>query len=823
MIHGNDTLKKRGKKGFRGEKGGVLARVLLALFLLALAGAALAGGFIYYLVQGLPSISSLKDYRPSIITRVYGEGNELIDEFFLEDRKVIDITELPRSVIQAFVAAEDSRFFRHAGVDVQSIARAFLKNLEAGSIVQGGSTITQQVAKSLFLTPERSYTRKLKEAVLAWRIDRYLTKYEILNLYLNQIYLGHGTYGVEAAAERYFGKKARELTLGESALLAGLPKAPSRYSPYLHPERARNRMEYVLNRMADEGFITGAEKEEALAAGVVLRKTREREKLAPYFTELVRRYVQEKYGSEVLYREGLEVYTTLDPSMQRAARDAVARGLRELDKRQGYRGPLEKLKPEEYETFLATVDENLPDDFSQGIPAGLDVIRGLVTGVDSREKQAAVRVGRCEGTLPLKNMAWARSPDPTVASGQATVRDPGDVLQEGDVILVRILSVEEGGDGKARFAVALEQEPEVQGALLAMAAETGEIKALVGGRDYRRSEFNRATQSRRQPGSAFKPFIYAAAFDNGLTPSTVVMDTPIIFRDILRDSTWKPRNYEEKFYGPTTLRTALIRSRNLVTIKVLKDIGIDYAADYVANMGVQSPLARDLSMALGSSGVTLEEMVRGFGVLANHGRRVNPFMIRKIVDRTGHVFEENGPEAEQVMDPRIAYVTTHILQDVVERGTGWRVRALGRPVAGKTGTTNDLNDAWFVGFTPSLVAGVWVGFDDLKPLGKYETGSRAASPVFLYFMENVLEGRPVESFSPPPGVVFVKIDPKTGLLTPPASEGGVFACYLEGTEPTAYADADREGKRSFFRLDMNRAEDLSPEEVEDERPDESPL
>lgn len=819
MARPENTLKEIRKRRVR--KRGILWKILVFMVLFSLAVLAAGAGGLYYLIQGLPSISSLKDYRPSIITRVYGDGNELIDEFYLEDRKVIDITELPKPVIQAFVAAEDSRFFRHSGVDVQGIARAFLKNVEAGAIVQGGSTITQQVAKSLFLTPERSYVRKLREAVLAYRIDRYLTKYEILNLYLNQIYLGHGTYGVEAASERYFGKSAKGLNTAEAALLAGLPKAPSRYSPYTHPERARNRQEYVLSRMAEEGFITEQEKEEALGSRVELKKMGEKEKLAPYFTELVRRYVQDKYGSDVLYREGLEVYTTLNAEAQRAAREAFDRGLGELDKREGYRGPLQRLKPEEYEAFLAAVDEGLPDRLSAGTYPGTGTFQALVTGVDSHEKRVLVRIGHYDGILSLKDMAWARKPDPLVAPQQAPVQDPAEVLFPGDVILVRILS---GGeeDGKVPFAVALEQEPEVQGALIAMEVKTGEIKALMGGRDYRKSEFNRAIQSRRQPGSAFKPFLYAAAFDNGLTPSSIVLDTPIIFHDTLRDSTWKPQNYEEKFYGPTPLRTALIKSRNLVTIKVLKDIGIEYAADYVANLGIQSPLTKDLSLALGSSGVTLEEMVRGFGVLANKGKRVKPYLIRKIVDRTGHVFEENGPEEEQVMDPRIAYVTTHLLIDVVERGTGWRVRALGRPVAGKTGTTNDLKDAWFIGFTPSLVAGVWVGFDDLKPLGKFETGSRAASPIFLYFMEKVLKDRPVEPFTPPDGVVFVKIDPATGFLADPGSKKGVIGCYLEGTEPAETAPAENGGAGSFFRPGVEEVQRPPAEEEEEEMPDEVP-
>jgi penicillin-binding protein 1A len=360
--------------------------------------------------------------------------------------------------------------------------------------------------------------------------------------------------------------------------------------------------------MAEEGFITQTEREEALGTPFELRKMEEKEKLAPYFTELVRRYVQEKYGSDVLYREGLEVFTTLNAEAQRAAREAFSRGLGELDKRQGYRGPLRKLKPEEYEAFLAAVDEGLPDALTRGPTPAADV-PGAGDGRRQPGKKVVVRIGRHEGVLALKDMAWARKPDPAVAPHQAPVLDPAEVLSPGDVILVRVLPGGEGG-GKAPYAVALEQEPEVQGALIAMEVKTGEIKALMGGRDYRKSEFNRATQSRRQPGSAFKPFLYAAAFDNGLTPSSIGLDTPIIFHDTLRDSTWQPQNYEEKFYGPTPLRTALIKSRNLVTIKILKDIGIDYAADYVANMGIQSPLTKDLSLALGSSGVTLEEMVR---------------------------------------------------------------------------------------------------------------------------------------------------------------------------------------------------------------------
>ncbi len=782
----NETKKKRQtvKK--------ILLWIFISILVVVLGGA----GFLYSLINDLPSISSLKDYRPSIITRVYANDGQLIDEFYLEDRKVIPVTQLPKFVIQAFVAAEDARFFRHQGIDFQSIIRAFFKNVEAGTIVQGGSTITQQVAKALFLSPEKKYIRKLKEAILAYKIDRYLKKYEILNLYLNHIYLGHGAYGIEAAAQHYFGKSAEYLTLPEAALLAGLPKAPSRYSPSIHPDRARKRQIYVLERMAEDGYITDEEKTIARATSLELKQTEKTEKIAPYFTEHIRRYIQATYGSDVLYCEGLEVYTTLDMVAQKAAREAVARGLRELDKRQGYRGPLKRLPEEEIDPYI----EGMHIEAESLIEGHL--LQAVVTDIDSAEKSVRLKAGPHEGIMALERMSWARVPDSNVAYNTVTVKDPADVLRRGDVVEVRVL---DNADGILQMA--LEQEPRVQGALLAMDPRTGSVKAMVGGRSYGKSEFNRATQAKRQPGSAFKPFIFTAAFDKGMTPATIIMDSPVIYHDALKDSLWKPQNFSEKFYGPTTLRTALIKSRNLVTIKLLKEIGIDYAAEYAANMGITSPLTRDLSMALGTSGVTLVEIVRGYGIFANGGKRVRPYFITKIVDRTGNIVEENRPKEEQVIDPGIAYITSHLLQEVIKGGTGWRVRALNRPVAGKTGTTNDLKDAWFMGFTPSLVAGVWVGFDDLKPLGKYETGSRAASPIFLYFMEKALAGTPVESFSPPEGVVFAKIDPETGMLAGPASEKYIFECFLVGTEPTeAVRHKDTPDVKGFFRSDFDAPE-----------------
>jgi penicillin-binding protein 1A len=660
------TVKRYSPRRRRASSRHSLLGIIIVAILVLFVAVALAGSsLVYYvLLKELPSIAALKDYRPSITTRVYADNNELIDEFFLEDRKVIKYEDIPKMVIQAFVASEDARFFQHSGFDMQSMSRAFFKNIEAGKIVQGGSTITQQVAKALYLSPEKSYIRKIKEALLAYKIDRYLTKEEIITLYLNHIYLGHGTYGVEAAAQGYFGKSARNLSLPEAAMLAGLPKAPSNYSPYLHPERAYQRQAYVLNRMLEDGYITQREKDRALSSVVKLRSIKPKDKIAPYFIENIRRYIQEKYGSDVLYKEGLEVYTTLNIQMQKAARDAVEQGLREMEEREKY------------------------------------------------------------------------------------------------------------------------EKGQVQGALFAMESKTGAIRAMVGGRDFQRSEFNRATQSRRQPGSAFKPLIYTAAFDKGMTPATVIVDAPIVYPDPQQpDGVWKPRNFDEKFLGPTTLHNALIHSRNIITIKVLEEIGVDYAASYATNLGISSPLSRNLSMALGTSGVTLQELVRAYGVLANEGNRVQPFFIKKIVDRTGHVFEETQPKMEQVIDPRIAFMTSYVLQDVVESGTGQRVRKLGRPVAGKTGTTDDTRDAWFMGFTPSLVAGVWIGFDEERPMGRQEVGGRAAAPIWLYFAEKALEGTPVELFPVPEGIVFVRVDPKTGLPAKASNKGAIYECFLEGTTP----------------------------------------
>jgi len=599
-------------------------------------------------------------------------------------------------------------------------------------------------------------------------------------LYLNQIYLGHGAYGVGAAAENYFGKSVHEMNLAECALLAGLPQAPSRYSPFVHPEQAKQRQIYVLNRMIDEGYITNLQATEAINVELDIKSRRNWYiEEVPYYTEHVRQYVEEKYGKEVLYNEGLSVYTAVNIEMQKTGRLAVDEGLRNLDKRQGFRGPLKHLEPEEIETFSQQIGKSLEKQ-----PLEPDkIVQGIVIAVDDDAQAATVRMGNALGHLPLSNMTWARKPDPEVPYYNVKVRRVGDVLAVGDVVAI-LLKEKQAENGL--WEVALEQTPAAQSALLCIETDTGYVKAMNGGRDFRASQFNRAVQSRRQPGSAFKPIIYAAALDKGYTPATVIIDSALVFHDTERDFRWKPKNYGEKFHGPTLFRTALAHSRNVVTVKILKDIGIDYVIDYARKLGIESELSRDLSISLGSSGVSLLELLRAYSVFANQGYRIKPCFVTKILDRDGNVLEENFPESEKVIDKATAYIVSNLLQGVIQNGTGWRAKALNRPAAGKTGTTNNLYDAWFVGYTPRYVTGVWVGFDEEKPLGAGETGSRAACPIWLNFMQTILQDKPIRVFQVPDGVVFAKIDAETGLLAIPESKETIFECFKEGTVPTVY-------------------------------------
>lgn len=756
-------------------------------------------GLYYYISKDLPKINSLQDYAPSTVTSVYSDDQRKIGEFYNERRIVIPLSEMPEQLQNAFVAAEDSRFREHPGVDFFSIFRAMIKNLQAGTIVQGGSTITQQVAKSFFLSPDRKYKRKLKEAILAYRIEKGFSKDEILYLYLNQIYLGHGAYGVEAAAENYFGKHAKELDLAEFSMIAGLPQAPSKYSPFRHPKKAQQRQVYVLNQMKECGFITNIQATEAMNKKLDIKPRKnwfiER---VPCYTEYVRRYVEDKYGKDLLYKEGLNIYTAVNIEMQKIGRKQVKIGLKELDKRQGYRGHLDHMPALKVEAFCREIAEDMEHSSLQKD----SIYKGVVLAVDNEKNQAVVRVGNHHGIIEGTTTIWARKLNPEKGSWEDEIDHINKVLKVGDVIFVAAKDKMEQSDN---WIFELEQEPDVQAALLCIEAETGHVKTMIGGLNYQESQFNRATQSRRQPGSSFKPIIFAAAIDKGYTAATVIIDSPITFEDEERNFVWKPKNYNETFYGPTLLRTALVKSRNIVTIKILKDVGIDYVIDYARKLGIKSDINRDLSIALGSSGTSLLEMVNAYSVFSNLGYSVEPVFITKIVDRYGNILEESELKRKKVIDMTTAYIITHLMEGAVKSGTGWRVKELGRPVAGKTGTTNNLFDAWFLGYTPRYTTGVWVGFDQEKPMGKGETGSRAATPIWLNYMAEILEGKSVRTFNVPEGVVFAKIDAKTGLLPIEESEEVTFECFKEGTVPTEYTPAtDTEviTKDDFFKEEI---------------------
>ncbi|MDO8426106.1 MAG: PBP1A family penicillin-binding protein [Deltaproteobacteria bacterium] len=773
---------------------------LLRISLVSLACLFLAGlGSYYYFTRGLPSLDALEDYRPSLITSVYSHDGRIIGEFYIEKRVVVPLSNMPPHLIKAFLAAEDTKFFEHEGINYTSIGRALFKNIIAGKVVQGGSTITQQLAKS-FLSSERSVSRKVREAIMAYRIEKHLNKDEILNLYLNQIYFGNGAYGVQTAAEAYFGKDVGDIDLAESAMLAGLPKAPSKYSPHTNLELAKKRQAFILGRMVEEGFITPQDAGRAMNKALRLKpKKTDSLWVGPYFTEQVRIYLEEKYGADELYKGGLQVYTTLDVEMQKAANAALKDGLREYDKRRGYRGPKNTLKGEEIGSFTAEVDKALG---SEPLKEGA-VYQGVITAANPKTLALSVDIGSRQGIINSPDLEWARLYNTTKDPDGGAYADFKKIFHPGDVIDVEVKALSD--NPPAPIPLKLEQEPEAQAAILVMEPETVAVRAMAGGYDFSKTQFNRAVQALRQPGSSFKPIIYTAAIDKNYTPATVVIDSPLVFEEAMKEEQWRPRNYDEQFLGPTTVRQALARSRNIITIKILKDIGIDRAISYAKSLGITSPLARDLSLALGSSAVTLQEMTTAFATLANMGVRPEPFSITKITERNGKVLEENQPFLTPAISPQTSYIMTSLLQSVIESGTGMRARALGRPAAGKTGTTNNLNDAWFMGYVPGLAAGAWVGYDDERPLGKGETGARAALPIWLKFMQGALSNTPVRDFTVPEGLEFTKIDPETGLLAGPSTEDPVFEVFKTGTAPAerSSATAGKSQSSDFFMDDTD--------------------
>ena len=749
-----------------------------SLTLFGLIAGFIGAGFIYFhYSKDLPDVRELKNYHPSTITQIYSSGDEKIAEFYIEKRIMIPLEDIPLALKQAALAVEDSNFYYHFGIDPKAIFRAFITNLKAGRVVEGGSTITQQLSKTLFLSRERTLTRKIKEAILAIRLELVFTKDEILEMYLNQIYYGHGSYGVEAASRTYFGKGVAEISIAECAMIASLPKAPNHYSPYKDPERARKRRNHTIRRMAYLSFISKEESEQAMNEEFHLGEVTDMLNRAPYFVEHIRQFLQEEYGASKLYRGGLKVYTTLDIDLQESAQKSVIENLRVADKRYGYRGPIKTLYLSRGELALQETLVKLNNfDKGESITEG-KIIKGVVMSVD--EKQAEVLLGPDQGTIDILDMNWARPPNTRLDGRWSKIHRPGEALSPGDLIWVKPIRFADSG-----WALALEQEPEVEGSLVSLDPKTGQIKAMVGGYDFSKSQFNRAVQAIRQPGSAFKPIIYAAAINEGYSPSSIIIDSPIIFKE-KEDAfdRWKPVNFEEKFYGPTSLRTALTHSRNVVTVKLMQNIGIKGTIKLAKKLGISSNMEQNLSISLGSSGLTLFELTSAYSAFANNGNLIKPSAIRNIQNRKGEILYTSNPEISQPISPAVAYTITSLLQSVVEHGTGKKVKALNRPVAGKTGTTNNYVDAWFMGYTPELVTGVWVGKDKDEPLGKNETGSRAAIPIWLQYMQDALINKPVTNFPVPRDIQYLRVQPETGEPAAFNEPGSTFEIFSQDHLP----------------------------------------
>ncbi|MFH1653341.1 MAG: PBP1A family penicillin-binding protein [Pseudomonadota bacterium] len=801
-----DILKKISILTFRWTKAIIIFLVTLTFVFLA----AITTAYFYF-SQDLPNIKSLQDYKPPVISEVFAANGQKVGEFWEECRIFTEYDKIPNLVKLAFIDSEDANFFSHRGVDFRAIVRAFIANIQAGKIKEGGSTITQQLTRSLLLSKEKTYARKIKEAILAIRLERSFDKEQILTLYLNQIYLGNRSYGVAAAARNYFHKELDALTIAEIALIAGLPSAPHAYSPLINPAAARSKQLYVIKRLLEQEHITKDEAKKNIDAALTLYKAptdqEYNQRIAPYFVEHVRRIVKDQYGDDELYHRGLKIYTTLDVQMQEFATQALRHGVEALDHRQGFRG-VNQIK----------VLEKNPWDTAYSFPPGksiailptpsyadkLDLFEATVTGFDNQNTK--IRIKENFATIEPSGIKWARSFNTKMRGYEdATyVRDPRNILAIGDRVYVTV-------DDNGKYI--LSQWPKVQGALFAMEPSTGFVKAIVGGYDNT-SEFNRATQALRQPGSSFKPFVYAAALDKGYTYSTIINDSEIEYEES-KGKMWTPKNYSNKFKGPTTFHNALVFSRNVPTVKITFDIGVNYLTAFARKFGFTSQIDKYLSMALGANAVYLNELVPAYAVFANNGIYKPPLYITKIVDRFGTTLEEKESQPktakpenvennldlndelfsrelhqieddgvvlsntemkilygkdipkDHVITPRTAYLTTQLLTDVVKYGTGQRVRALKLPVAGKTGTTNDETDAWFVGFTPKLAAGVWLGFDELVPIGRGEQGGQTAAPVFLAFMQkatSILKENP--DFKAPDDFPSANIATLTGGSSP---------------------------------------------------------
>jgi penicillin-binding protein 1A len=865
------------------------------LFLLAIlvAGAGVYGLFMHF-SDDLPKLDNLRDYNPPVASEVYAEDGTKIGEYWLEKRILLQPNEIPLIIKQSIISSEDDRFFEHSGIDYFGILRAMVENLRAGAIVQGGSTITQQVVKSFLLTKERTYERKIKEAILAKRIEDNFTKEEILYLYLNQTYFGNRAYGIEAAAQNYFKKTSKELTIAETAMISGLAKAPTKFSPLTNYTRAKERQEYVIDRMHEESYITEAQAREAKTQKLILYHAATDKdvnmRIAPWFVEEVRRMIIAKYGENAPYTHGLKIYTSIDLKAQDAADKAVWRGLSELHKRHGYGGPIKNLPENEWNGFnwethkklyFAQFDPDLftsltDEEISQSNPPlkKNKLYQGLVVSIENATRSMTVRVGNHKGTIDADGYGWARKRN-NMSSGYNGVRyinTPSPTFKVGDVIEVmirepKVVTPKKGAapapvvaTSPETLSFTLEETPQAESALFSYEPQTGYVKAVVGGKDFSKSEFNRATQALRQTGSAIKPMIYGASLDKGFTPETVIEDAPLSY-EYAPGRFWSPQNYGGGYAGSVSLRSALVNSRNVPAVRTLMSIGLNYTVAFARKLGITSPIGKYYPMALGAIEMKLSELVTAYGTYPNGGILPKLIYIKKMTDRHSNVLEENRPPnikpfAQQVKDgdyksqiaidnnpahvtdalreplwnaaqdwiekdklklsaneklilygkyipdgytmsPKAAAQMVSMMRGVVDNGTGYKVHELGRPAGGKTGTTNDLTDTWFVGFVPDLVAGVWVGYDQNKnKVGSGETGGKASAPIFLYYMQKYLEGTPIKQFATD--------DPQLSLVKSPSNvfpfepgEGGELPLNMEPTEPDGGA-----GGGDFFINDF---------------------
>jgi penicillin-binding protein 1A len=892
----------------------VLKKIILAIVALGILG--VVGAVLAYqsVKATLPQIITVQDYKPQLVSQVYDRNGKKIGEYLNQKRTIVPYDKIPQDLVHAFLAAEDDQFFQHKGINPQAIFRAALANLRAGRSVQGGSTITQQVAKTLMLTSEKTLTRKLRDIMLAMEMERNLKKEDILFLYLNQIYFGEAAWGVEQAAQTYYRKPVSKLTLPEMAILAGLPQAPSAYSPVRNPIRAKERQVYVLRRMADVGFITKEQAEKAIQEPVKVFVRENYDEYAPFFLETVRQMLAAQLGDDMVNNKGLRIYTSLDLQKQLAAQESVMAGLKSLDKRQGYRGPLKTIATDaDIEKFLTDERKKLISDSTPEriimpdgkfadivpkldeksakehplIPTYIklkDTVQGVVQDIDDAAGLVYVRFADSQGLIDFDTMTWARKPDVDKRYDLNTIKKPSDALKKGDVIQVKIvgdkfspsrtITPKKGATAPLKLPdfnkyvdLELDQEPMVEGALLSIDQDTQDVLAMVGGTSFAKSEFNRAIQAPRQTGSSFKSIVYASALDKGYTPATPIMDAPLVFEgaagdeegqgDAKESKAWKPANHSKSFGGDIIVRNALSQSLNIPAVKVIEDVGVPWAIEYSRRLGLFSPLNPDFTLVLGSSSVTLYEMTKAFSELGRLGKRTRPQLIHKVTDADGKTILENisldsrfakemktyeddfenrrkdylqlvsepakleefkkkdpkkatlaenlfFQDADQLIKPTTAFVMTSLLRGVVEdkNGTGARARSLGREVAGKTGTTNNYYDAWFIGYTPQIATGVWVGFDKEKSLGKGEVGGRSALPIWVDYMKAAHEGLPQVTFPVPDGIVFANIDAETGKLANASTKNILRQAFVEGTEPTA-ASSKQEEATDFYKQDLS--------------------